>query len=312
MKIYDCFTFYNELDLLEIRLNELDSVVDYFVIVEATKTQTGLPKKLYFDENKDRYCKFFKKIIHIIVNNMPDIKKNNSWVLEEYQRNQIIRGLTKCHNNDIIFISDLDELPNKENYPSIISRLNIKEKSFQKMCSDINAILLKFFNRFVTPGLSYKSKLFRKINRIIEKIIPNKRIIELKQKWYYYYLNGDAQHSAINTRVCTYKTLLKDLDGEPHNIRNIFSGNIINSGWHFSYLGGMQNIKTKLKSLADYEKISKTILNNNLMTKINTNKALIINKNVPITFVKIDNTFPKYIQYNKEKYKKIIVQGSYL
>ena len=77
MKIYDCFTFYNELDLLEIRLNELDSVVDYFVIVEATKTQTGLDKPLFFDLNKKRYTKFKHKIIHVKVHNMPDIKTNS-------------------------------------------------------------------------------------------------------------------------------------------------------------------------------------------------------------------------------------------
>ena len=61
MKVYDCFTFFNELDLLEIRLNELNDVVDYFVLVEATTTYSGKPKELYFQKNKDRYKKFEKK-----------------------------------------------------------------------------------------------------------------------------------------------------------------------------------------------------------------------------------------------------------
>ena len=56
--IYDCFTFFNEFDLLEIRLNELDSVVDKFVLVEATKTFSGLDKPLYFNENKNKFNKF--------------------------------------------------------------------------------------------------------------------------------------------------------------------------------------------------------------------------------------------------------------
>ena len=57
MEVYDCFIFYNELDLLEIRLKTLDSVVDHFVLVEATKTHRGKDKPLYFEENKERFKK---------------------------------------------------------------------------------------------------------------------------------------------------------------------------------------------------------------------------------------------------------------
>lgn len=66
-RIYDCFTFFNELDLLELRLNELASVVDYFVIAEATHTFTGKPKPLHFKENAARFEAFLPRIIHIIV-----------------------------------------------------------------------------------------------------------------------------------------------------------------------------------------------------------------------------------------------------
>ena len=63
MKIYDCFIFFNELDLLEIRLKTLEKVVDYFLLVEATKTHRGQDKPLYFNENKERFKKWEKKII---------------------------------------------------------------------------------------------------------------------------------------------------------------------------------------------------------------------------------------------------------
>ena len=303
MKIYDCFTFFNELDLLEIRLNELNNSVDYFVIVEATRTQTGIPKKLYFSENKERYKSFNKKIIHIIVNDMPDITKNSSWVLENYQRNQIMRGLVKCNDNDIIFISDLDEIPNKKDFPEIIHRLIRKRSVFERISRLININLLYFFNLFNTPTLNLKNKVFRKINRTIEKVFPNKNIVELNQKWYFYYLNGYSNHSAVTTRVCKYITLEKDLHRKPHNIRNIFSGNLINSGWHFSYLGGTKIINDKLKSLSDYETVHAKLEKEKIIKKVKESKVLILNSERKIEFVKIDNTFPNYIQKNKNKLK---------
>ena len=64
MTIFDTFTFYNELDLLELRLNILGDVVDYFVINEANITFTGKPKPLYYQENKERFKKWEDKIIH--------------------------------------------------------------------------------------------------------------------------------------------------------------------------------------------------------------------------------------------------------
>ena len=85
--IYDCFTFFNEFDLLEIRLNELDSVVDKFVLVEATKTFSGKDKPLYFNENKNKFNKFLNKIIHVIVDEYPNL--NGDWVIENHQRNEI-------------------------------------------------------------------------------------------------------------------------------------------------------------------------------------------------------------------------------
>ena len=75
--IYDCFTFFNELDILEIRLNELNQVVDKFVLVEANRTFTNQKKPLYFQENKTRYQQFLPKIINIIVDDYHEI--NSHW-----------------------------------------------------------------------------------------------------------------------------------------------------------------------------------------------------------------------------------------
>ena len=70
-KIIDCFTFYNEMDLLNYRLNILYNVVDYFIIVESTHTYVGKEKKLFYNDNKHLFEKFNDKIIHIIVDDFP-------------------------------------------------------------------------------------------------------------------------------------------------------------------------------------------------------------------------------------------------
>lgn len=116
--IYDCFTFFNELDLLEIRLNILNDFVDKFVLVEGNKTHTGNKKRFVFEENKQRFESFLDKIIYIKVDDFPQLdisakdEFGNRWILENFQRDAIIRGLTNCKPNDIILISDVDEIPN--------------------------------------------------------------------------------------------------------------------------------------------------------------------------------------------------------
>lgn len=112
MKIVDCFIFYNELDMLELRLNELNDVVDYFVLVECIKTFANNNKELYFENNKERFSKFSDKIIHIVLKD--DIPRtSNAWDIETYQRRGIDKGLKQLNlnNDDLIIIADLDEIP---------------------------------------------------------------------------------------------------------------------------------------------------------------------------------------------------------
>ena len=115
MKVIDCFIFYNELDLLEFRLTELNDVVDYFVLVECIKTHSNKDKELYFENNKNRFSKFLDKIIHIIVkDNIPQTPcPQGPWDREAYQRYCIDEGIKKLslNNDDIIIIADLDEIP---------------------------------------------------------------------------------------------------------------------------------------------------------------------------------------------------------
>ena len=132
-KIYDIFSFNNELDMLELRLNILNDYVDYFVIVEATETFSGFEKPLYYDLNKEQFKEFHHKIIHYVVTDTPkDFNDTNCdqeafylacnsdnvtrdtlvWLKEFYQKEVIKNALIGLDDDDICFVSDIDEIWN--------------------------------------------------------------------------------------------------------------------------------------------------------------------------------------------------------
>ena len=129
MKIYDCFQFFDEEMLLDLRLNIMNKYVDKFVITEATYMHNGKKKKLFFDINK--FSKFKNKIIYIVVDNPPpDLQKitnndslekkdsiiiSNAYKRHIYQLEKIQEGLLNANSEDVIIVGDLDEIPNLEN-----------------------------------------------------------------------------------------------------------------------------------------------------------------------------------------------------
>jgi len=118
--IFDCFPFFNELDLLEIRMHELDAVVDYFVIAESEKTHQGNTKSLYFKENAERFKAFEHKIIY---GNVP-LAGIDSWAREREQRGLIFSLLEdKAKPDDVVILSDMDEIPRAEKIKAVISDL---------------------------------------------------------------------------------------------------------------------------------------------------------------------------------------------
>ena len=129
MKIFDCFMYFDEEVVLDLRLNALNKYVDYFVIVESTYNHRGDKRELLF--NHKRFEKFKEKIIYLIYDKRPEnieeilsndteSEKSRKYILnalyrENGQRNFIINGLDEAKNDDMILISDLDEIPNLEN-----------------------------------------------------------------------------------------------------------------------------------------------------------------------------------------------------
>jgi beta-1,4-mannosyl-glycoprotein beta-1,4-N-acetylglucosaminyltransferase len=142
--VYDCFTFFNELDILEMRLNILSDIVDKFVLVEADRTFSNMKKPLFFEKNQTRYSQFLDKIIHIKIIDYPEYK--DAWNMEYYQRNKIMDGICCCDIDDIILVSDVDEIPN----PKTI-------KYYKEHETGLYALIQDYYNYY----LNYKRCVFR-------------------------------------------------------------------------------------------------------------------------------------------------------
>ena len=132
MKIYDCFIFNHEVEILEIRLNILDEFVDKFILTEGDKTFSGKPKKSFYLENKHRFKKWEDKIIHNFIT-IPECE--SPWDREIYSRNSMIKLDNIFEEDDLILTSDIDEIPN----PEILSHKNEwisndKHFTFQQRC----------------------------------------------------------------------------------------------------------------------------------------------------------------------------------
>lgn len=146
-KVYDCFLFFNEYEVLEIRLNELYDVVDHFVLVEAAETFRGQPKPFYYEQEKERFARFADKIIHIKVD---PYHAPNAWIREFHQRNQIGRGLKGCRSDDLVIIADVDEI-----IPSVMLP-QLKELVRHHQIVGVRTRLFQYYlNREVCPNQSY-------------------------------------------------------------------------------------------------------------------------------------------------------------
>ena len=221
--IFDCFTFFNELDILELRLQLLYDVVDKFVLVESTKTHSNQDKELYYQNNKHRFSKYQDKIIHIIVSTFPEYK--NSWTIENYQRNQIFSALENCTPDDLIMISDADEIPN----PSII--LNFKfENEVYCLVQDQYFFFYNYrdINHLYWIG---GTKVFK--FKVIAENLLNERKVRYNDETFPAYLNKGI----TATKIRLY-------DG---------CNFIYHAGWHFSYLGGIEAIFKKVRAFAHQE-----------------------------------------------------------
>ena len=133
MSIYDCFMYFDEDVMLDLRLHTLDEYIDTFVIAEATRDHAGNEKKLNFDYKN--FLKFKDKIKYLVIDDLPtkvkSVKKN--WapdhLRDQHQRNSLAKGFENCDDNDLIMISDIDEIPD----PNVLDmELRVNGKVHQK------------------------------------------------------------------------------------------------------------------------------------------------------------------------------------
>ena len=229
MKVYDCFTFYNEFELLELRLKALWDVVDYFVLVEADKKHTNEPKPYYFWERQDEFKEFFPKIRHLPVEMTVPFKGVGDWSIENAQRDAIAYGLEDAAPDDLIMISDLDEIP----APDI----------FERMREDKIFLTLPYF-----PPENNSKMCF-----LLNSPIPANEYLEhgavvLEQKFFYYYFDWVSKSPWRGTVLTKRKNLTT-----PQNLRNLKDKfpRISEGGYHFSYMGGVDRVIDKMTSIVD-------------------------------------------------------------
>ena len=270
MAIYDCFQFFNEEHILDLRFNILNKFVNFFVVVESTTDHQGNSKELNFDINK--FKKFKNKIIYIVVNNTAEsIKKSHLWgesLVEQHQRNSVLRGLKNCLDNDLVILSDVDEIPD-------LTKLNIFNKN----------------NKYAV----FSQKMFNFKLNLLNNTESNWHGSKICLK-----KNLKSPQWLRNLKFKKYPSWRID---KPKNLQIIENG-----GWHFAYLQNPKNISKKIKSFSHGEFNTADITDEaNIEEKIKLQKD-IFNRGFSYSKVEIDHTFPKYIIENKEKLKDWILK----
>jgi len=266
MKIYNCFLFNDENKILEIRLNILNKYVDYFVIIESKYNHQGNIKGQKIDK---KIINHFKSKIKYIYHEEYDNKKT-SWELENYQRNLIKLGLNNCEHNDIIIISDIDEIPKLEN----IKFKEIKNEilAFKQLNSMYKLNLIRDDSWYGTKLCKFK----------ILKSPQWLRNIKVHKKYSFYRLD----------KIIFSKKYY-------NNFRIIKNG-----GWHFGWIRNVTEITEKLKSFAHTE-LNKNEFNKSYIKECITKNINFLDKK-KLEIVNL-NFMPNYIQKNFEKYKDILI-----
>ena len=290
--VYDTFIFFNELELLELRLNELSDVVDRFILVEATRTFTNKPKPLYYAENKHLFSKFNHKITHIIVEDLPE--SDNPWILERFQRNCIIRGFNNMSDDDIIMISDTDEIPRAEIVKEVINKLKSENKN-SLIYNIIHKIYKSEFLISLFKHIGFLKHSLRKTNPYVYKL-------EQDSSWYFINMVPKINYKWYGTRICLYRnfTFAEEIRHSGHKI-------IKNGGWHFTFMGGIERIRDKLQSFSHTELNKPEYLDKSKIIKSIQNYKIHLDDKTELIQVPLDNRFPKYILQNKDKYSALIL-----
>ena len=292
MKIFDCFMYFDEDIVLDVRLNYLDKYVDKFIIIESKYNHKGEKRTPLF--NIDKFKKFENKIKYILTNKIPtgieNIKTDdnkseiyrksifNAWKRENLQRNQISEGLSDAQEEDWVIISDLDEIPN-------LSEIKLKNINDNFVFFKQDMMYYKF-NLRLENYIWVGSKACK-----IKNLESPQWIRDIKDRKYSWW------------RVDTYFSKKK--------YNNILF--VENGGWHFSYLKNPKDIEKKLKSYLHHIDYDLNPVGEKGIQEMINNKKTIYNIKADQKENKFDGTnklnkininlLPSYILENKDKLK---------
>jgi beta-1,4-mannosyl-glycoprotein beta-1,4-N-acetylglucosaminyltransferase len=277
IKIYDAFNFFNELEVLEIRLNILEPYVDFFVLVESRMTHSGLPKELVYEKNKERFAKFNHKIIHYVIEKplqdfedakarlrdpaTPALEKEIlelcltsdniprggvPYLRDFYEKESVKKALVGLNDNDFCFISDLDEIWNPE------------------------------------ALIDYRTDA----------------IYKFRQKVYAYFLNNLSSEKWAGTFATKYKNIKKGCLNHLRTYHKTAYTYVPDGGWHFTSQGGAERVKTKIESYSYHE--ANTEETKARIAQRLQNYTDVIGRN--FTFTIDESGLPTYLKENRANY----------
>ncbi len=277
--VYDCIPFFNELDILNLRLHILDPLVDKFIIEEATVTFSGEPKELCFEKNKELFREFLPKIEYIVVDNSPVDASTHE--RDRFQKNALEKGLRDAGDEDVIILSDVDEIPNPKVLEGLIAEFDpnkvyhLAQRMFYCYLNmeEVSGSLLSITGEF--PNVERKMWLGTKI--FSKKNIPAEGIILLRE-------------ASVTT---------------PDAVR------VSDGGWHFGYMGSRhegdvsKRIGTKVVAAAHQEYNKQDIL-------AEAKDRLLLGqdmfgRNAKFERVEIDETYPEYLLTHLEEYDYLVM-----
>lgn len=277
--VYDCIPFFNELDILKLRLHILDPIVDRFVIEEATVTFSGEPKELCFEKNKELFSEFLPKITYLVVDNSP--VDTTTHLRDKFQKNALEKGLTEASDDDVILLSDVDEIPNPEVLKRIVENFDpdkiyhLAQRMFYCFLNmeEVSGNLLSITGEF--PGVEKRMWLGTKI--FSKKNIPTDGIIQLREA------------------SVTMPNAVRVADG----------------GWHFGYMGSLheadvsKRIGDKVVAAAHQEYNTQDILAE-AKYRLMLGEDM-FGRDARFERVEIDDTYPAYLLQHKAEYEYLIM-----
>lgn len=277
--VYDCISFFNEIDILKLRLHILDPIVDRFIIEEATVTFSGEPKELCFEKNKELFQEFLPKITYIVVDDSP--VDTTTHLRDKFQKNALEKGLADATDEDVILLSDVDEIPNPKVLKKLIAEFD-PEKIYhlaQRMfycflnMEEMSGNLLSITGEF--PGVERRMWLGTKV--FSKKNIPSSGIIQLRE----------ASVTAANA--------VRVADG----------------GWHFGYMGSRheddvaKRIGDKVVAAAHQEYNTQDILAE-AKYRLMLGEDM-FGRDARFARVEMDDTYPEYLLQHKAEYEYLIM-----